>query len=178
MTAPESLLAKVKNIKLLVLDVDGVLTDGGLYFDDKGTKLRRFSSLDGYGITALKKFAIEVAVISAKNTNAVSERMKSLGIEHYYQGYHKKQEALAKLLTILGLKSNVVAYVGDDLLDLPVMTRVKFSVAVANAHHFVKEHAHYITRAKGGHGAVREVCDLILSAQGHDKELIASLLKN
>ncbi len=177
MAVAKSLLAKVKNIKLLVLDVDGVLTDGGLYFDDKGGELRRFSTLDGYGITTLKKFGIEVAVISAKNTNSVSQRMKGLGIEHCYQGYHRKEVALAELLTTLRLKNDSVAYVGDDLLDLPVMKRVKFSVAVANAHHFIKERAHYITKAKGGHGAVREVCDLILSAQGYDKKLIDSLFK-
>jgi 3-deoxy-D-manno-octulosonate 8-phosphate phosphatase (KDO 8-P phosphatase) len=155
-----------KKIKLIVFDVDGVLTDGGLYFTEDGAEFKRFNSLDGHGIKMLKDNDIEVAVITARDSKAVAYRMKNLGIAHFYQGQSDKVVAFSDLLQKLNLSADEVAYVGDDVIDLPVMTKVGFSIAVANAHDMVKQHADLITEKSGGHGAVREVCDFILKAQG------------
>ena len=153
-------------IQLVIFDVDGVLTDGGLYFTEDGTELKRFNSLDGHGIKMLKDNGVEVAVITARDSKAVAYRMKNLGIAHLYQGQADKVVAFSDLLKKLNLSADEVAYVGDDVIDLPVMTKVGFSIAVANAHDTVKQYANLITEKSGGHGAVREVCDFILKAQG------------
>ena len=153
-------------IQLVIFDVDGVLTDGGLYFTEDGTELKRFNSLDGHGIKMLKDNGVEVAVITARDSKAVAYRMKNLGIAHLYQGQSDKVVAFSDLLKKLNLSADEVAYVGDDVIDLPVMTKVGFSIAVANAHDTVKQYANLITEKSGGHGAVREVCDFILKAQG------------
>jgi 3-deoxy-D-manno-octulosonate 8-phosphate phosphatase (KDO 8-P phosphatase) len=153
-------------IQLVIFDVDGVLTDGGLYFTEDGTELKRFNSLDGHGIKMLKDNGVEVAVITARDSKAVAYRMKNLGITHFYQGQADKVVAFNDLLQKLNLSADSVAYVGDDVIDLPVMTKVGFSIAVANAHDTVKQYANLITEKSGGHGAVREVCDFILKAQG------------
>ena len=156
---------RAKNIKLIIFDVDGVLTDGGLYFSDEGIELKRFNSLDGLGIKLLKQNGVEPAVISARDTPNVAHRMKNLGIEHFYQGQNDKLIAFNELLEKLSLNSDQVAYVGDDVIDLPVMRNVGLAIAVANAHELVKDNACLITDKKGGHGAVREACDFILKAQ-------------
>ncbi|MDG2394745.1 3-deoxy-manno-octulosonate-8-phosphatase KdsC [Candidatus Thioglobus sp.] len=156
---------RAKKIKLIIFDVDGVLTDGGLYFSDEGIELKRFNSLDGLGIKLLKQSGVEPAVISARNTPNVAHRMKNLNIEHFYQGQNDKKIAFNELLSVLSVDSDQVAYVGDDIIDLPVMRHVGLPIAVANAHDLVKENACIITEKKGGHGAVREVCDFILKAQ-------------
>ena len=127
-----------KLVKLLILDVDGVLTDGGLYFDDNGTELKRFNALDGHGIKMLRNSGVEVAIISARKAECVAHRMKSLGVEHYYQGQSNKVMAYTQLLDKLNLKPTQVAFVGDDVIDLPVMSKVSLPIAVANAHDFVK----------------------------------------
>ena len=158
-----------KLVKLLILDVDGVLTDGGIYFDDNGSEFKRFNALDGHGIKMLRNFGVEIAIISARNTECVSHRIKNLGLEHYYPGQSNKSKAYKQLLLKLNMDSKHVAYVGDDVIDLPVMSKVALPIAVANAHEFVKEHAIAITNKSGGHGAIREVCDAILQAQdGYD----------
>ena len=154
-----------KKIKLIIFDVDGVLTDGGLYFFEDGSEVKRFNSLDGHGIKMLKENGVEVAVISARNSKSVDYRMQNLGIEHFYQGQSNKIIAFNELLEKLSVSADEVAYVGDDVIDLPVMTKVGLPIAVANAHDLVKEHASLITKKNGGHGAVREVCDFILKAQ-------------
>ncbi len=156
---------KIKKIKLIIFDVDGVLTDGGLYFTAEGTEIKRFNSLDGHGIKMLQDNGIEVAVITARDSETVAHRMKNLGVTHFYQGQADKVVAFSDLLQKLNLEADATAYVGDDVIDLPVMTKVGFSVAVANAHDMVKQHANLTTQKSGGHGAVREVCDLILKAQ-------------
>ena len=162
-------LDNAKLVKLLILDVDGVLTDGGLYFDDNGSELKRFNALDGHGIKMLRNFGIEIAIISARSAACVAHRMKGLGIEHYYPGQSNKAKTYKQLLSKLNMDSKHVAYVGDDVIDLPVMSKVALPIAVANAHDFVKEHAIAITNKSGGHGAVREVCDALLQAQdGYD----------
>ena len=153
-------------IQLVIFDVDGVLTDGGLYFTEDGAELKRFNSLDGHGIKMLKDNGVEVAVITARDSKAVAYRMKNLGIAHLYQGQADKVVAFNDLLQKLNLSADSVAYVGDDVIDLPVMTKVGFAIAVANAHDTVKQYANLITEKSGGHGAVREVCDFILKAQG------------
>lgn len=168
---------RAKKIKLIIFDVDGVLTDGGLYFSDEGIELKRFNSLDGLGIKLLKQSGVEPAVISARNTPNVSHRMENLGIKHFYQGQSNKQIAYQELLDQLSLSPEHVAYVGDDVIDLPVMRTVGFPIAVANAHELVKDNACLITEKHGGHGAVREVCDFILKAQNnYDAALSAYLV--
>ena len=154
-----------KSIKLLVLDVDGVLTDGGIYFDENGVESKRFNALDGYGITMLLSSGIEVAIISGRKSKCVTYRMKNLGVKYCYQGRINKTQAFEELIAKLDLKPNQVAYVGDDIIDLPVMYKVALPIAVANAQKYVKEYAIFSTQNTGGNGAVREVCDYILIAQ-------------
>jgi len=166
-----------KKIKLIIFDVDGVLTDGGLYFAEDGSEIKRFNALDGHGIKMLKDNGVEVAVISARNTKSVEYRMKNLGIKHFYQGQSDKAVAFNALLKTLNVSVDEVAYVGDDVIDLPVMTKVGFAIAVANAHDLVKQHAHLTTDKIGGHGAVREVCDFILRAQGNFDKAMAPYLQ-
>ncbi len=161
----DKLNQKAKKIKLIIFDVDGVLTDGGLYFSDEGTELKRFNSLDGLGIKLLKQNGIEVAVISARSSKNVAHRMKNLGIEHFYQGQDDKLVAFNNLIKKLSFQSEQVAYMGDDIIDLPAMRKTGLPIAVANAHELVKENAYFVTKKIGGHGAVREVCDLLLKAQ-------------
>jgi len=156
----------VNKIQLIIFDVDGVLTDGGLYFTEDGAEFKRFNSLDGHGIKMLKDNGVEIAVITARDSKTVAYRMKNLGIAHFYQGQSDKVVAFSDLLQKLNLSADEVAYVGDDVIDLPVMTKVGFAIAVANAHDTVKQYANLITEKSGGHGAVREVCDFILKAQG------------
>ncbi|MGB5326833.1 MAG: 3-deoxy-manno-octulosonate-8-phosphatase KdsC [Gammaproteobacteria bacterium] len=152
-------------IRLLILDIDGVMTDGGLQFDNRGEEYKTFNSLDGHGIRMLLECGIEIAVITGRNSGIVSHRMNELGVTHIYQGYRDKLLAYEKLLQDTGLESGQTAYVGDDLPDLPVMRRVGLAIAVQNAHIFVKQHCDWVTTARGGNGAVREVTDFILQAQ-------------
>jgi 3-deoxy-D-manno-octulosonate 8-phosphate phosphatase (KDO 8-P phosphatase) len=166
-----------KAIKLLILDVDGVLTDGGIYFDDNGGEFKRFNALDGHGIKMLLDSGVEVAIISARISKPVVHRMQALGVKHYYQGQSNKIVAYKELLEKLDLSAHQVAYVGDDVIDLPVMSKVALPIAVANAHDFVKNHAIAITDTCGGQGAVREVCDQLLSAQDRYDSLMDSYLK-
>ncbi len=166
-----------KKIKLIIFDVDGVLTDGGLYFTEDGTEFKRFNALDGHGIKMLKDNGVEPAVISARESNAVKHRMENLGIVHFYQGQADKVVAFNDLLQKLNLSATEVAYVGDDVIDLPVMTKVGFAVAVANAHDLVKQHADLTTEKSGGNGAVREICDFILKAQGNFDQAMAKYLQ-
>jgi len=174
---PDNKVSEIaKLIKLLILDVDGVLTDGGLYFDDTGGEFKRFNALDGHGIKMLRDSGVEVAIISARHAKCVAHRMDGLGVKHYYQGQSNKIIAYEELLTKLDLQPNQVAYVGDDVIDLPVMSKVALPVAVANAHPFVKEHAVLTTQNTGGNGAVREVCDLLLRAQNKYDDLMSSYL--
>jgi len=154
-----------KQIRLLILDIDGVMTDGGLQFDNRGEEYKTFNSLDGHGIRMLLECGIEIAVITGRNSGIVSHRMNELGVTHIYQGYRDKLLAYEKLLQDTGLESGQTAYVGDDLPDLPVMRRVGLAIAVQNAHVFVKQHCDWVTTARGGNGAVREVTDFILQAQ-------------
>jgi len=156
---------RARAVRLLVLDVDGVLTDGGLQFDNSGEEYKTFNSLDGHGIRMLLDSAIEVAIITGRESKIVSQRMDELGVKHLYQGCGDKLSAFEDLLQATGLKPELVAYVGDDLPDLPILQRVGFAIAVNNAHAFVKQHCNWVTSLPGGKGAVREVTDLILESQ-------------
>lgn len=168
---------KARLIRLLIVDIDGVLTDGGLQFDNRGEEYKTFNSLDGHGIRMLLESAIEVAVITGRKSKIVNHRMGDLGVKRIYQGYRDKRPAFDKLLQDSGNEAEQIAYIGDDLPDLPIMQRVGFAVAVQNAHGFVKQHCDLITTASGGHGAVREVTDFILRAQGLLENLQNSYLE-
>jgi len=162
----QDILEKAKNIKLVIFDVDGVMTDGSLFFGDDGQEYKAFNSFDGHGMRMLIEGGIKPAVITGRKSLVVEHRMKDLGVELIYQGYRDKTPAYEALLKEVGLSAEQVAYVGDDVVDLPVMSRVGFAIAVQNSHPFVKQHAHWITPRNGGSGAVRDVVELLLEARG------------
>ncbi len=166
------ILEKAAKIKLAIFDVDGVLTDGKLFFDEHGNEYKPFHSRDGLGICLLRETGVEVAVISGRASNSVAQRMASLGIERVFQGQRHKLIAYESLRAELNLEPEQIAHVGDDLLDLPLMRRVGLSIAVADAHPSILPFAHWVTLKTGGNGAVREVCDLILEAQGNLTRMI------
>ncbi len=157
---------RAQNIKLAIFDVDGVLTDGRLYFLTDGSEFKTFNTLDGHGIKMLMKTGVGTAIITGRTTPVVERRARDLGIQHLYQGREDKLAVLDELLSELGLHYEQVAYLGDDLPDLPVIRRVGLGMAVASGDPFVREHAHGVTRARGGEGAAREFCELIMRAQG------------
>ena len=159
-------LKRAKDLKLMIFDVDGVMTDGMLYYSERGEELKAFNIQDGHGIKMLKQYGVEVALITARNSRAVELRAANLGLAHLYQGVEDKRGAYAAVLAQLGLAAAQSGYMGDDLLVLPLITRCGFAVTVPAAPQALKSRAHYVTRAPGGHGAVREVCEFILRAQG------------
>lgn len=167
-------LARAAKVRLVIFDVDGVLTDGRLYFTPDGQEFKGFHARDGHGIKLLRGTGVETAVISGRSSPAVSLRMESLGITHVYQGRQDKRGAFEELLAVLNLAPEQVAHVGDDLLDLPLIRRVGLAVAVADAHPSVRGYAHWITELPGGAGAAREVCDLVMEAQGTLQGVIES----
>ncbi len=168
----EAVRLKAEKIKLVIFDVDGVLTDGKLLFDEHGNEYKRFHSRDGLGITLLRETGVEVAIISGRASKSVAQRMASLGIERIFQGQRHKLIAYESLRVELNLEPEQVAHVGDDLLDLPLMRRVGLSIAVADAHPSILPFAHWVTAKPGGEGAAREVCDLIMDAQGNLNRMI------
>jgi 3-deoxy-D-manno-octulosonate 8-phosphate phosphatase (KDO 8-P phosphatase) len=155
----------IKNIRLLVLDVDGVLTTGALWFTDKGEEIKVFNIYDGFGIKVLLQHGIEVAVISGRKSEAVNKRMAELGVKYVYQGIDYKLPILDELIKELRINYEQVAYIGDDLPDLPLIDTVGFGIAVNNAQPKVLQHAKLVTKTCGGMGAVREVCDLLLATK-------------
>lgn len=167
MSVSDKIFELAKHIKLVIFDVDGVLTDGGLYFADDGTEFKRFNVKDGLGLSCLAKTDVTVAIITGRNSPIVTERMKSLGISHVYQGKMNKIETYKKLLADLGLEPEQAAYIGDDIIDLPIMVNCGLPVAVADAHEDVLKIAKWVTKNGGGKGAGRELCDLIMAAQGN-----------
>ncbi|MFT5173492.1 MAG: 3-deoxy-D-manno-octulosonate 8-phosphate phosphatase (KDO 8-P phosphatase) [Gammaproteobacteria bacterium] len=154
-------------VRVLVLDVDGVLTDGSLYLGDNGIEYKAFYSRDGHGIKLLMASGVQVAVITGRHSQVVADRMTALGVTQIYQGDDRKGPIFDTLLETLSLEPEQAAYVGDDLVDLPAMTRCGLSVAVADADARVLRAASFTTQCAGGRGAVREVCELILDAQGN-----------
>ena len=155
-----------KEVSLLICDVDGVLTKGEVYLDNTELELKAFNIKDGLGIKLLQQSGVEVAVITGRKSQVVERRMAELGIKHIYQGQQDKIAAFESLLDTLGLNPEQVAYVGDDLPDLPLMRRSALGIAVADAHFGVKDKADWITFNDGGFGAVRDIADLILDAKG------------
>ncbi len=170
-------MEKAKKLKLLILDVDGVLTDGRLFFDNEGTEYKCFHARDGHGIKLLQQTGVKVAVISGRSSNSVALRMKNLGIEHVFQGHENKRSAFAELLEKINIEPEQAAHIGDDLLDLPIMMSVGLAIAVSDANFAVKEKADWCTTLPGGQGAVREVCDLIMQAQGNFDKILNDYLK-
>lgn len=168
--------AKASIIKLLICDVDGVMTDGGLFFGDNGLEYKAFHSRDGLGIMMLQRSGIPLAVITARTSDVVKHRMNNLNIDLVFQGQRNKVQAFEELCQKLQLEHTQVAYVGDDLVDLPVMRKVGLAIAVADAHDRVKQQADWITQHNGGHGAVRDVCELLMAAQGTLEEQFAVYL--
>jgi len=171
-----TLKERASKIRMLVLDVDGVLTDGKLYFDHAGNELKAFNTRDGLGMKALQRCGIEVAVLTGRKSKAVAHRMSQLGIKHIYQDREDKLNAFLHLLDITGLDEHEICYAGDDWIDLPVLMRAGLAISVADAEERVKEHAHWITQRNGGDGAVREMCNLILAAQGKDQTILDEIL--
>ena len=165
-TLDKDILNRAEQIELAIFDVDGVLTNGGLIQGENGNEYKAFHSRDGLGLVMLRDSGCQIAVISGRTSSIVSERMAALGIESVYQGQNDKGKALEDLLNKLNVDARATAYVGDDFIDLPAMRRVGLAIAVADAHPMVIEHAHWITKQKGGHGAAREVCELIMHARG------------
>ncbi|MCU7367829.1 3-deoxy-manno-octulosonate-8-phosphatase KdsC [Pantoea stewartii] len=159
------IMARARHIRLLICDVDGVMSDGLIYMGNSGEELKTFNVRDGYGIRCLLTSDIEVAIITGRTARLLEDRCKTLGIRHLYQGQSDKLLAYRELLDTLSLSDEQVAYIGDDLIDWPVMAKVGLSVAVADAHPLLLARARYVTRIAGGRGAVRELCDLILMAQ-------------
>lgn len=157
---------KARKIKLAVFDVDGVLSDGRLYFASDGEEIRAFSVLDGLGIKLLQNSGIATAIITGRSSPLVERRARDLGIVHLVQGREDKLAVLTDMLEELDLSFEQVAYLGDDLPDLAAIRQAGLGMAVANAHDFVKQHADGVTRLKGGRGAAREFCELIMAAQG------------
>lgn len=174
MSNTQTIIEKAKKLKLLILDIDGVLTDGRLFFDQQGTEYKCFHARDGHGIKLLLQTGVEVAAISGRQSNATAARMQDLGIKHVYQGYKNKLEALDEIMQILAIKPEQIAHVGDDLIDLPIMLRVGLSIAVNDANFAVKKYADWCTKTPGGLGAAREVCDFIMQSQGSFDAILRS----
>ncbi|MCW5198448.1 HAD hydrolase family protein [Desulfobulbus sp. F4] len=167
----QAALPKAKKVELLLLDVDGVLTDGTVYYRPEAGDIKGFNTQDGFGLRILQEADISVGLITARNSEAVSRRAKDLKIQRIYAGCSNKGAAYAEILVQTGLKPEQTAYMGDDWLDMPVLTKVGCAFAPANAVQEVRQRADYVTELGGGNGAVREVCELILEAKG----LLASI---
>lgn len=168
---------RAKQLRLVIFDVDGVLTDGSLYLTDDGQEIKAFFSLDGHGMKMLKRSGVELAIITARNSQLMVHRARNLGITHLYQGAEDKLEAYQHLLGELDIAPEHIAYMGDDVVDLPVMRRCGLAITVPGAPDIVKQYAHYITTLPGGRGAAREVCELIMRAQGTWEAQLAPYLK-
>ena len=176
---PAETLLPAQGVRLALFDVDGVLTDGGLYLDENGEPIKRFHVLDGQGLRLLQEAGLTVAVISGRDSPALRARLHSLGIApaHIRLGVGDKLPAAQALLAALGLDWAQVAVIGDDWPDLPLLARAAFACAPPQAHPEALARAHYITRAAGGQGAAREFCDLLLTAGGHYRRMLAQALQ-
>jgi 3-deoxy-D-manno-octulosonate 8-phosphate phosphatase (KDO 8-P phosphatase) len=173
---PPAAAERASRLKLMVFDVDGVFTDGSLYFTADGDAMKSFNSLDGHGVKMLHSAGVQTAIITGRQSGIVAARAKELGITHLYQGVADKTVALAELLQATGIAADECGYMGDDWPDLAVMRRCGFAAAPANAHDEVIQRVHWVAQARGGHGAVREVCDAILRAQQKYDALLEAAL--
>lgn len=163
-------------LKLMAFDVDGVMTDGGLCYTDDGHELKTFDVQDGLGVKLLQRGGVELAIVTGRSSGVVAARAADLGIEHVFQGVADKRATVGELLARLGFHWPECAFMGDDLIDLPVMMRCGLAIAPANARPVVRERAHALTDSAGGHGAVREAAEFILAAQGKLDHLLAAYL--
>ena len=177
LTFDPALLLKAQGIKVAFFDVDGVLTDGGLLFSDSGETLKRFNTLDGHGLKMLQKGGITPVVITGRDSAPLRVRLNALGIEHAHFGTEDKRPAAESTLATLGVQWHEAAAIGDDWPDLSVMGLCAFACAPANAHTEVAARAHYVTRTRGGEGAAREFCDLLLVAKGCYVNLLEAYLQ-
>ena len=162
----KDILEKASRIRLLIFDVDGVLTDGSLFIGDDGQEYKAFNSRDGHGIKMLQRHGVIVAIITGRTSRVVEHRMENLGVTHVYQGKLEKLPAYEELSAELGIPADETAYVGDDVVDLPVMRQVGLAIAVQDAHPLVRQHSHWQTPSAGGRGAARDVCEMLMEAKG------------
>ncbi|MFP3549327.1 HAD family hydrolase [Paraburkholderia sp. SIMBA_049] len=165
---------RASRVKLMIFDVDGVLTDGSLLFTAEGDTMKAFNSMDGHGAKLLREAGIDTAIITGRRSGIVEKRAENLRITHVYQGVEHKLAAFEQLLKETGRTPEECGYMGDDWVDLAVMLKVGFAAAPANSHPEVIARAHWVSEARGGHGAVREVCDALLRAQGRYDALLAA----
>jgi 3-deoxy-D-manno-octulosonate 8-phosphate phosphatase (KDO 8-P phosphatase) len=172
----KDILDKASRIRLLIFDVDGVLTDGSLFLGDDGQEYKAFNSRDGHGIKMLQKHGVIVGIITGRTSRVVEYRMENLGVTHVYQGKLHKLPAFDEIIAEVGVKPEEVAYVGDDVVDLPVMRRVGLAIAVQDAHPLVLKHSHWQTPSAGGRGAARDVCEMLMEAKGVLQEEMDSYL--
>jgi 3-deoxy-D-manno-octulosonate 8-phosphate phosphatase (KDO 8-P phosphatase) len=171
-----SIIARAAQVRLMIFDVDGVLTDGGLHFGAEGEIIKSFNVLDGHGIKMLQQSGVATAIISARQSPIVMRRAADLGVRHIQQGVHDKRAAFETLMAQSALGAQACGFIGDDVIDLPILLRVGFSASVPNGHVEVRSRVHYVTQACGGRGAVRELCDFILRAQGNYETALAPYL--
>lgn len=172
----EDAVARAAKVRLMIFDVDGVLTDGGLRYGPQGEMFKTFNVLDGHGIKLLQQSGVPTAIISARKSEIVARRAADLGIAHVFQGVHDKRVAFEQLLALTGVMKECCGFVGDDVIDLPILLQVGFAASVPNGHPEVKSRVHYVTSAPGGGGAARELCDFILRAQGNYEAALAPYL--
>jgi 3-deoxy-D-manno-octulosonate 8-phosphate phosphatase (KDO 8-P phosphatase) len=172
----QQILKKAQAIKLAIFDVDGVLTDGGLHYSDSGDEVKIFDVRDGHGMKMLQASGVGLAIITSRTSKCVARRAENLGIDLLYQGVENKISAFQALIAKLGLEPSSCAYMGDDWVDLPVLARCGLALSVPDAPAVVRERVHYVTRASGGRGAVREACELIMQAQGTFESRLAPFL--
>jgi 3-deoxy-D-manno-octulosonate 8-phosphate phosphatase (KDO 8-P phosphatase) len=175
-TAPDA-LERARAVRLMVFDVDGILTDGRLFLTDSGEEMKAFHTLDGQGLKMLRESGVEIAILTARQSRVVARRAAELGITHVRQGAADKRAGFADILADCGLQAANAGYIGDDLVDLPVLTRCAFAASVPEAPEAIRSRVHYITSAAGGHGAAREVCEFILRAQGRFEQALARYLE-
>lgn len=179
MTTPKKIIDRAKKIKLFLTDVDGVMTDGKLYFfpmrDGTLTELKSFSASDGLGLLLLKDCGINTGMITGRKSATAQHRAKILGMKYVFEGFLSKQEPLENVLKREKLKPEEVCFIGDDLIDIPILKKVGLACAVKNAVPEVKKYSHYITKLEGGHGAVREVAEIVLKAQGCWNKIVSDI---
>jgi len=168
----EEILKKAASVSLLLMDVDGVLTDGRIIYDSDGKELKFFHVRDGHGLKLVLRYGVKTGIITGRNSSVVDKRAAELGIELVYQNAKDKKEVIEKILSEQGLKPEQVAYIGDDIVDIPVFKRVGFRVTVPDAPYEVRQEVDYVTLNYAGKGAVREVCEIILKAKGAWNEVM------
>ena len=172
-TVTDEIIARAKKIKVVVFDVDGVMTNGGLMIGDDGQEYKIFHAHDGLGMKLLRKTPVQMAIITGRSSQVVKIRAETNGIKHYYQGVEDKLNAFDDLIEKLGISAEEAVFMGDDIVDIPPMRRCGLAITVPAASDIVKEYAHYVTTREAGNGAVREVCELIMRAQGTYDEVTA-----